>query len=91
MRMTDRNIARWGRDLLPRYRRVRPLVLAGALAAWAGIWVEILRPAPGKLTTLLTDQATETERDRFVGPSASGDTSHVRDRVATPGVMRQPG
>ena len=47
---------RWGGELRPRYRRALPLVVAGTLAAWAGAWVEILRPARGKLGVLLADQ-----------------------------------
>jgi glycosyltransferase involved in cell wall biosynthesis len=52
MRRTDRNVARWGGELRSRYRRVRPLVLAGSVAAWAGIWREVLRPVPGRFRTL---------------------------------------
>ncbi len=46
----------WGGALRPVYRRARPLVIVGGAAALAGIWVEILRPARGKLSVLLRDQ-----------------------------------
>ncbi|MEA2366266.1 MAG: spore germination protein [Thermoleophilaceae bacterium] len=42
------NVERWGDDLRPEYRRSRALILGGALAALAGTWFEILRPARGK-------------------------------------------
>lgn len=40
-------------SLTPPYRAVRPLVGLGATAAWIGMWWEILRPTPGKLTALI--------------------------------------
>ncbi|HEV7846508.1 MAG TPA: glycosyltransferase [Thermoleophilaceae bacterium] len=40
------NVERWGADLAPEYRRSRPLIVAGALAALAGAWVEVLRTTP---------------------------------------------
>jgi hypothetical protein len=47
------NVRRWGDDRLrAELRDVAPLVAAGATAAWFGIWVEVLRPAPGKLGAL---------------------------------------
>ena len=50
------SVERWGGETeRARYRRVRPLVAAGAVAAWAGTWYEILRPARGKLRVLLRD------------------------------------
>jgi glycosyltransferase involved in cell wall biosynthesis len=39
-------------DLQPRLRRVYPLVVAGAVASWLGMWSEVLRPAPGKAAVL---------------------------------------
>ena len=60
VRRLDGQVADWGGALRPVYRRVRPLVIAGSAAALAGIWVEILRPARGKLGVLLGDQ----HRDR---------------------------
>lgn len=49
-------VERWGSPEEQRiFRRTRPLVLAGATAAWLGAWYEILRPGPGKLATLLRD------------------------------------
>ncbi|HXJ64968.1 MAG TPA: glycosyltransferase, partial [Actinomycetota bacterium] len=51
---TASNVRRWGDVVLrERFRRVRPLVAAGATAAWAGLWFELLTPAPGKLEGLL--------------------------------------
>lgn len=41
MALTDRNVRAWGADLSADYRRVRPLVVAGALAALAGATWEI--------------------------------------------------
>jgi glycosyltransferase involved in cell wall biosynthesis len=39
----SRNVKSWGGDLRPQYRRVYPLVVLGALSAWAGMWRELLR------------------------------------------------
>jgi glycosyltransferase involved in cell wall biosynthesis len=45
MRWVGENVERWGGDhLRAHYRRVRPLVALAAWAAWAGTWVELLRP-----------------------------------------------
>jgi glycosyltransferase involved in cell wall biosynthesis len=38
-----RNVDRWGGDLRRTYRLVFPLVVAGAVAVWAGAWFEVLR------------------------------------------------
>lgn len=46
----------WGGELLPHYRRGRPLIVAGALAAWLGLWSELLRPGRGKFGVLFRDQ-----------------------------------
>lgn len=52
--MTDRNVARWGgADLARRYRRVRPLVALAAIAAWVGLWSEVLAPGRGKIKVLI--------------------------------------
>src|SRR5215210_194189 len=41
------NLDRWGDDeLRAEYRRARPLIAAGALAALAGAWFEVLRSRP---------------------------------------------
>jgi glycosyltransferase involved in cell wall biosynthesis len=40
-----------------RYARVFPLVAAGSVAAWMGMWYEILRPIPGKLRILLGESS----------------------------------
>jgi len=37
-------VAAWGGDLRPHYRRRRPLILVGVLAAWMGLWFELSRP-----------------------------------------------
>ena len=47
-------------DYRRRYALVFPLVLAGSVAAWLGIWYEILHPAPGKLRTLLGESRRST-------------------------------
>jgi len=47
VRQTTRNVRRWGGDLEPIYRRVLVGVAAGAIAAWAGMWYELLRPRRG--------------------------------------------
>jgi len=39
---TNTNVRRWGGALVPVYRRVLPLVVLGALSAWAGCWYEVL-------------------------------------------------
>jgi hypothetical protein len=53
LRRVRRAVARWGAEVRPEYCRVRHLVAAGAVAAWAGTWFEILRPDRGKLGILL--------------------------------------
>lgn len=57
---TTRHVKRWGVELLPMYQRVFPLVVAGAVAAWAGACYELLRPAPGKLRILFGSGLPET-------------------------------
>jgi glycosyltransferase involved in cell wall biosynthesis len=37
------DVRRWGPELIWRFWRVLPLVWAGALSAWAGIWYELFR------------------------------------------------
>lgn len=39
-------------DLTERWTEARGLIRLGAIAAWAGMWTEILRPGPGKLAVL---------------------------------------
>ncbi|HEY7280556.1 MAG TPA: glycosyltransferase [Actinomycetota bacterium] len=52
--MTSANVRRWaGPELAAHYRRVGPLVAAGAAAAWTGLWFELLTPARGKLRALV--------------------------------------
>lgn len=46
------DVQRWGAEVLPLYRRVYPLVVAAAVAAWLGLWYELLRPGPNKLRVL---------------------------------------
>jgi glycosyltransferase involved in cell wall biosynthesis len=41
---TDEGIRRWGGAIAQRYRSVRPSVLLGIAAAWAGVWVGALEP-----------------------------------------------
>jgi glycosyltransferase involved in cell wall biosynthesis len=60
---TSANVRRWGGpELGERYRRARPLVAAGAAAAWTGLWFELLTPAPGKLRTLFGDRVNNRGR-----------------------------
>jgi glycosyltransferase involved in cell wall biosynthesis len=50
---TTREVEAWGGEELGRtYRRVRPLVIAGALSHWLGTWYELFRPATGKAFVL---------------------------------------
>jgi glycosyltransferase involved in cell wall biosynthesis len=50
------SIESWGGDEeRAAYRRTRPLIAAGAVAAWLGAWWEIARPGRGKLRVLLRD------------------------------------
>lgn len=54
LRSTARNVGRYGDDeLREQFGRVRTLVTAGVVAAWAGTWWELLRPADGKLRALV--------------------------------------
>lgn len=54
MAVIDRHVARDGDDeLQATYRKVRPRVRAGAAAAWVGLWLELLRPRPGLLRSLV--------------------------------------
>jgi LCP family protein required for cell wall assembly len=43
----------WGGELVDAYERVHGLVAVGAVAAWCGLWAELVRPARGKLRLLL--------------------------------------
>jgi spore germination protein len=43
------NVERWGGDLRGEYLRSRPLIAAGAAAALAGAWFEVLRSGPGEV------------------------------------------
>jgi spore germination protein len=51
------SVGRWGGELEADYRRVRPWIAAGAIAALSGIWFELLRPRRGKAKVLLGDPA----------------------------------
>ena len=53
LRSIGENVHNAEPSLFPRYAEVRSLVRLGAVASWAGMWFEIARPAPGKLTALL--------------------------------------
>jgi hypothetical protein len=57
MERIDRNVEAWGGDLVPRYRRVRPLVRLGVLAAWVGGRVELRRPSVSSAAPVLTAPA----------------------------------
>jgi glycosyltransferase involved in cell wall biosynthesis len=39
-------------ELRPQYERARPLIAAGAVASWLGMWYEVFRPTPGKWAIL---------------------------------------
>jgi hypothetical protein len=69
--LTSNNVRRWGGPQLEaRYRRVKPLVGAGATAAWTGLWFELLKPRNGKLRALLgtTRSLLEAEHQPRVPP-----------------------
>jgi glycosyltransferase involved in cell wall biosynthesis len=51
----DGNVLAWGGELAPRYRRVRPLVRLGVLAAWFGAHVELRRPSRPTASPTPTD------------------------------------
>lgn len=54
VRGTSVMVERWGDDeARETYRRVRRLVVAGAVSAWTGMWYEIFRPARGKRRILV--------------------------------------
>jgi LCP family protein required for cell wall assembly len=70
--LLDRNVERYGDDeLRTTFRRVRPLVRIGIIAAWVGLWVELLRPRRGRLRSLLGTPAIHVvlagidRRERF--------------------------
>lgn len=52
LRRIDRNVAKARPDLAAPYADARAYIVCGAVASWAGMWWEILRPAPGKLEIL---------------------------------------
>lgn len=47
MHRIDRGVEQADPELADQYRPVRRLVLAGVVAAWAGMWFELLRAGPG--------------------------------------------
>lgn len=53
LRRIKRGVALASRDIIAEYERHRNLVTLGAVATWAGMWYEILRPTRGKLSVLL--------------------------------------
>ena len=52
MERIDHGVATAEPELVAQYRGSRPLVRAGVIAGWLGMWIEILRPQPGKLARL---------------------------------------
>jgi hypothetical protein len=65
---TASNVRRWGgHDLQAEFRKVRSFVAAGATAAWAGLWFELLRPASGKLRVLLGPGTVGYWTNRLLG------------------------
>ena len=95
------NVERWGDDALrAEYRRSRPLIAAGAAAAFAGAWFHVLRSgrAPGLAEPVAERPATRTaerfptriEVNAYVlpGPVAKDDgtpASSPRPRRRSPG------
>lgn len=58
LRRTRRAVERWGEPALrARLRRVRPLVLAGAVAAWLGAWSVLAGPRHGALAALVAGRS----------------------------------
>jgi UDP-N-acetylmuramoyl-L-alanyl-D-glutamate--2,6-diaminopimelate ligase len=49
LRAIERNVRTYGGDLRRAYRWARPLVVLGAVGAWAGIWYRLLVDAAGYL------------------------------------------
>ena len=84
LRRIEHNVARADPSLRPHYEDARPYMLCGAIAAWAGMWAEILRPAPGKLEILL-DRPTRTVLIGIAGPSPTAILAQVNhiDRSTT--------
>jgi glycosyltransferase involved in cell wall biosynthesis len=72
----DQRLKRCGPELESRYRRVRPLVALGILAAWAGMWAEFLRPRP----RARAGSAPHGRSDARVVEVNDGDRSHDHDR-----------
>jgi glycosyltransferase involved in cell wall biosynthesis len=85
---TTRDIEAWADDGdRLRYRRVRPLVLVGALAHFLGTWYELLRPAPGKAFVLwgtpVSTTLEVTDDEQLPGMVRSGAVTLTRvDLVA---------
>jgi glycosyltransferase involved in cell wall biosynthesis len=48
----ERSVHQARPDIAQQYEAVRPLVVAGAIASWLGMWQEILRPSQGKVEIL---------------------------------------
>jgi glycosyltransferase involved in cell wall biosynthesis len=69
LRRTDRSVGRWGGDLFPVYRRVRGLVRLGAVSAWMGAWLELLRPGRGKIRVLFRKRPAVHVEDQRVASS----------------------
>ncbi len=69
MARIDRGVAGADPELVTQYQRSRRLVRVGVIAGWAGMWLEILRPQPGKLARLTGD------RDLIVLAIPDGDRS----------------
>ena len=73
---TRLNVAEWGEDLKPIYRRVRLLVVTGATAAWVGACFEVLVRRISRRTSGSGPETTATSYRRPLGEVAPGsDTS----------------
>lgn len=76
------HVDRWGGDLQPTYRRVHRYVVAGALAAMAGMWVELLRPRRWKARILFgRGVVSGAVSGRDMGSEVSPRDSCIRGRA----------
>src|SRR5665811_1884523 len=53
LRRIERSVSFARADIIAEHRRHQGLIVLGAVATWVGMWYEILRPTPGKLSVLL--------------------------------------
>jgi glycosyltransferase involved in cell wall biosynthesis len=70
LRFVHENVGRWGRELLPQYRRARPLIVLGVVSAMLGVLFEAAfgRAAPGgpvPSDLVLAGRRSRTIADRY--------------------------